>query len=73
MKLRIIKEEIFDSRDKKHKIYYNIERKYLFFWTRLLHPCMTSFEEAQLWAENYIYMNGKAKQCEVLKNIMSFR
>lgn len=36
----------FSSCDKKIKTYYHIERKYLFFCTQLLHPCITTPDEA---------------------------
>ena len=67
MKIRITKVEQFSSCDKKIETYYHIERKYLFFWTQLLHPCMTTLDEAEKWAENYMYMNGKAEQSSVVK------
>lgn len=67
MKIRICKVAQFSSCDKKIKTYYQIERKYLFFWTKLLYPCITSLDEAEKWAENYIYMNGKGEQESVIK------
>ena len=67
MKIRITKVEQFSSCDKKIETYYHIERKYLLFWSQLLHPCMTSLEEAEKWAENYIYMNGKEENASVVK------
>ena len=67
MKIRITKVEQLSSCDNKIETYYHIERKYLFFWSQLLHPCMTSLDEAEKWAENYIYMSGKAEQSSVVK------
>lgn len=67
MKIRICKVARFSSCDRKINTYYDIERKYLFFWTKLLHPYMTTLDEAEKWAENYIYMNGKGEQSTVVK------
>lgn len=67
MKIRICKDAQFSSVDKEIKTYYHIERKYLFFWTQLLHPCITTLDEAEKWAENYMYMNGKSEQSVVVK------
>ena len=67
MKIRITKVEKFDCGDKKIETYYHIERKYWFFWSQLLHPCLTSLEEAESWAENYIRMRGKEEKAVVVK------
>lgn len=67
MKIRIAKVEQFSCCDKKIEIYYQVERKYWFFWTRLLHPCMNNLEEAESWVENYIHMHGKGEHSVVVK------
>lgn len=65
MKLRIVKEEKLCSTDTEVRVSYCVERKYLFWWERLLHPWLPTREAAEKYVAEYVKLKGKGRRALV--------
>ena len=62
MKLRIVKDEELGSTDSEVRVSYHVERKYLFWWERLLHPWLPTQEAAEKYVAEYLKLKGGDKR-----------
>lgn len=62
MKIRIIKEESMGSTEKEVQVSYHVERKYFFWWERLLHPWLPTLEAAEKYVSEYLKLKGKERR-----------